>query len=208
MLSMGVVPTIDDAAEVERDVAPERATRRETEALHRPASEEGGNPRRETDVGDESRRRSREIVTHPPREIGARKRIDLAASRRCEASDAGTKASRPRGRATGRDSSSGQVRNSRAFPDRKMGRGVRHRERLRKERRSGEIVRGKASWIDARRSLFTGRAEAAISAKRNDDSRSRNARPGRIVRSATGRQTGRPYVACEKTTLERETEGR
>lgn len=47
------------------DVAPERATPRETGALHRPASGEGRNPRGEPTSGNGSRRRSREIVpTH------------------------------------------------------------------------------------------------------------------------------------------------
>jgi hypothetical protein len=68
-----------------------------------------------------------------------------------------------------------------------------HRERLRKERRSGEIVRWKTFLIDARCSPFTGRVEAAVSIGRTTTLRvSKDAR-GRIERSVTERHTGRPH---------------
>jgi hypothetical protein len=69
----------------------------------------------------------------------------------------------------------------------------RHRERLRKERRSGEIVRWKTFLADARCLPFTGQVEAAVSIGRATTLRvSKDAR-GRIERLVTGRHTGRPH---------------
>lgn len=69
----------------------------------------------------------------------------------------------------------------------------RHRERLRKERRSGEIVRWKTFLADARCLPFTGRMEAAVSIGRATTLRVSKARTGRIARSVTERHTGRPH---------------
>jgi len=56
--------------------------------------------------------------------------------------------------------------------------------------RSGEIVRWKTSWIDARFSPFTGREKAAVSAGRSTTPRARKGTWGRIDRTATGTSLG------------------
>jgi hypothetical protein len=158
----GLVPTIEVAAEVERRRRSRNVQRRgKPERCIDRIAEEG-----ETSEAKRRRTPSRGGKAAKSRSLAecAESQEEARRARRCETECTEPNEPLPGWRKPVSNRSGPGEASGASSRSSSGGRSVhRHRERLRKERRSGEIVRWKTFLADARRSPFTGWAEAAVS---------------------------------------------